>query len=154
MQRAIELSELAYLSRKGLPIGCVIVKNGKIIGEGHNEIFFRKNPTSHAEMVAIENACKQIDDLQLENCEMYTTLEPCPMCLGAIYWAKLKIVFFANTVAKSLEAGFNDQFIFKELLTAPKKRQIPMIQFEDENATKILMEWKAKGNDNSQPWKS
>lgn len=88
MQRAIELSQIAYKSGKGLPIGCVIVKDNVIIGEGHNEIFSRTNPTSHAEMVAIENTCNNLGSLTLNDCAIYTSLEPCPMCLAAIYWAK------------------------------------------------------------------
>ena len=84
IQRAIELSLVAYKSGKGLPIGCVIVKDNKIIGEGHNEIFFRTNPTAHGEMVAVENACKNLGSLSLNDCIIYSTLEPCPMCLAAI----------------------------------------------------------------------
>ena len=152
MQRAIELSEIAYKSGKGLPIGCVIVKNGVIIGEGHNEIFSRNNPTSHGEIVAIENACKETKNLQLDDCEMYTTLEPCPMCLGAIYWAKLKTVYFANTSKNASEAGFDDAFIFKEINLEPEKRKIPMLNTGNAEALKILQEWKLHNLPDSQPW--
>lgn len=152
MRRAIELSEIAYKSGKGLPIGCVIVKNGEIIGEGHNEIFIRKNPTSHGEMVAIENACMHIEGLQLADCEMYTTLEPCPMCMSAIYWAKLKIVYFANTSKDAAKVGFDDSFIFEELNLSPEKRKIPMINSKSKEAMTILKEWKSKKIIASQPW--
>lgn len=152
MKRAILLSEIAYKSGKGLPIGCVIVRNGQIIGEGHNEIFLRNNPTSHGEMVAIENACKNIHDLQLANCEMYTTLEPCPMCLGAIYWAKLSVVYYANTNKNASEAGFDDSFIFEEFKLSPEKRKIPLLGKNDPEAMKILQDWKLKNTPASQPW--
>ncbi|MBA4241447.1 MAG: tRNA-specific adenosine deaminase [Sphingobacteriaceae bacterium] len=152
MQRAIELSEIAYKSGKGLPIGCVIVKEGEIVGEGHNEIFCRTNPTSHGEMVAIENACKNIGDLQLTECEMYTTLEPCPMCLGAIYWAKLKVVYFANTNKDAAEVGFDDSFIFNEFAKAPEKRLIAMYSKNNPAAMKVLKDWQTENLPASQPW--
>ncbi|MCD6065313.1 MAG: CMP/dCMP deaminase zinc-binding protein [Bacteroidetes bacterium] len=152
MQRAVELSELAYKSGKGLPIGCVIVKNGVIVGEGHNEIFSRTNPTAHGEMVAIEDACKQTGDLQLADCDMYTTLEPCPMCLGAIYWAKLRKVYFANTSRDASAVGFDDSFIFREFGLEPQKRQIPMFNTENTGAMKVLREWQSLNSSASQPW--
>lgn len=152
MQRAIELSEIAYKSGKGLPIGCVIVKDGKIVGEGHNEIFLRTNPTSHGEMVAIENACKNIGNLQLSDCEMYTTLEPCPMCLGAIYWAKLKAVYYANTNKNAAEVGFDDSFIFKEFAKAPEHRFISMYSKNNADAMRVLRNWQSENIPASQPW--
>jgi guanine deaminase len=152
MKRAIMLSEIAYKSEKGLPIGCVIVRNGKIIGEGHNEIFSRNNPTAHGEMVAIENACKNIGDLQLADCEMYTTLQPCPMCLGAIYWAKLSVIYYANNNENASEAGFDDSFIFEEFQVSPEKRKIPMYDKNNSEAMKVLQDWKSKNISASQPW--
>lgn len=152
MKRAIELSEQAYKSGKGLPIGCVIVKDGQIIGEGHNEIFHRNNPTAHGEMVAIENSCKQSGQILLEGCELYTTLEPCPMCLGAIYWAKISIVYFANTGAQAAEVGFDDPFIFEELAKRPDQRRIPGLHKNDDEALKVLKDWKALGINGKQPW--
>lgn len=152
MKRAVLLSEMAYKSGKGLPIGCVIVRNGIIVGEGHNEIFSRNNPTAHGEMVAIENACNQIGNLQLGDCEMYTTLEPCPMCLGAIYWSKLRIVYFANTNKDASDMGFDDSFIFKELRQEPEKRKIPMINTNNTEAMKVLKEWQIENLPASQPW--
>lgn len=152
MQRAIELSQIAYQSGKGLPIGCVIVKDNKIIGEGHNEIFSRTNPTAHGEMVAIENACKNAADLSLSDCAIYTTLEPCPMCLGAIYWAKLDVIYFANSNEMASKIGFDDSFIFNEIKLQPEKRAIPMWKKENEEAFKILQDWKSKELPASQPW--
>lgn len=152
MQRAIELSQIAYKNGNGLPIGCVIVKDNKIIGEGHNEIFSRTNPTAHGEMVAIENACKNLKDLSLIDCAIYTTLEPCPMCLSAIYWAKIKIIYFANSNEQATQIGFSDNFIFNEIKLQPKKRKIPMLKKENTDAIKILEEWKSKDLGSSQPW--
>lgn len=152
MLRAIELSQLAYKSGKGLPIGCVISRNGEIIGEGHNEIFERTNPTSHAEMVAIERACKNIKDLQLSDCEMYTTLEPCPMCLAAIYWSKLGRVFYANTKQQATEMGFDDSLIFNELMKAAEDRQISVLNVSEPKALDILKEWKSENRSAAQPW--
>ncbi|RVT75388.1 nucleoside deaminase [Flavobacterium sufflavum] len=152
MQRAIELSQIAYKTGKGLPIGCVIVKDNKIIGEGHNEIFSRNNPTAHGEMVAIENACKNLGDLALTDCAIYTTLEPCPMCLGAIYWAKLNVIYFANSNEMASKIGFNDNFIFDEIKLQPEKRKIPMFKKEDRKAIKILTDWKSNEIPSSQPW--
>jgi tRNA(Arg) A34 adenosine deaminase TadA len=152
MQRAIELSDIAYKSGKGLPIGCVIVKDGKIVGEGHNEIFSRNNPTSHGEMVAIENACKQLGHLQLEDCDLYTTLQPCPMCLGAIYWAKLRTVYFANSNKDAAEVGFDDSFIFEEFKLEPEKRKIPVLGNYNAEAMNVLKAWKAQGVSAAQPW--
>lgn len=152
MQRAIELSQIAYQSGKGLPIGCVIVKDNKIIGEGHNEIFSRTNPTAHGEMVAIENACKNLGDLALIDCAIYTTLEPCPMCLGAIYWAKLDVIYFANSNEMASKIGFSDSFIFDEIKLQPEKRKIPMFKKEDTKAIKILTDWKSNELSSSQPW--
>ncbi|WP_338839274.1 nucleoside deaminase [Flavobacterium ginsenosidimutans] len=152
MLRAIELSEIAYQSGRGLPIGCVIVKNGKIIGEGHNEIFERINPTSHGEMVAIERACTNIKNLQLSNCQMYTTLEPCPMCLGAIYWAKISKVFYSNTNAEASKVGFDDTFIFDELRKCAHERKINFIHCPDKKAMDVLEEWQSKELASAQPW--
>ena len=153
MQRAVELSQLAYKSGKGLPIGCVIVKDNKIIGEGHNEIFFRTNPTAHGEMVAIENACKNLESLSLSNCIIYTTLEPCPMCLAAIYWSNLKAIYFANTNEFATQIGFSDSFIFNEIKLDPKERKIPMFNNQNKNAKIILKEWNAEELPAEQPWK-
>ena len=110
MLKAIELSEIAYKSGKGLPIGCVIVRDGEIIGEGHNEIFERVNPTSHGEMVAIERACKNINSLQLSECQMYTTLEPCPMCLGALLQARVGRLVYGCLDPKRFQESGNFSF--------------------------------------------
>ena len=156
MNKAIELFKTAYKSGKGLPIGCVIVKDNKIIGEGHNEIFSRTNPTSHAEMVAIENACNNLGSLVLTDCVIYTTLEPCPMCLSAIYWAKLKVIYFANSNETASKIGFDDSFIFDEIKLQPEERKILMIKKDHSKAIEILKEWQSKeisSSSSSKPWK-
>lgn len=152
MQRAVALSEIAYQTGKGLPIGCVVVKNGVIVGEGHNEIFARINPTAHGEMVAIENACKNTGNLQLSDCDLYTTLEPCPMCFGAIYWAKVRTVYYANNAGDASEVGFDDSFIFKQLVKPKEEQIIPMINVKFALAKKVLADWKLKELNASQPW--
>jgi len=152
MQRAVELSELAYVSGKGLPIGCVIVRQGQILGEGHNEIFVRRNPTAHAEMVTIERACARAESLDLTGCELYTSLEPCPMCFGAVYWAKVNVVYFANSGLDAREVGFDDTFILSELAAAPEQRRIPTIGMPSPDAARVLREWKARDLPAAQPW--
>lgn len=152
MQRAVELSELAYRSGKGLPIGCVIARDGQIIGEGHNEIFVRSNPTAHAEMVAIERACASLRSLDLGGSELYTTLEPCPMCLAGVYWAKVGIVYFANSSRDAREAGFDDNFILQELTRAPEARRIPTVSAPSADALRVLREWRQRGLSAAQPW--
>jgi guanine deaminase len=144
MPRAIEFSQIAYISGKGLPIGCVIVKDYGTIGEGPNEIFSRTNPTAHGEMVAIENTCKNSVNLILIDCAIYTTLEPCLMCLRAIYRAKLNVIYFSNTNETVSKIGFDYSFIFDEIKLQPEKRKIPMFKKDPKEAIKILKEWKSK----------
>jgi guanine deaminase len=153
MKRALELSKTAYRSGKGLPIGCVIVKNGEIVGEGHNEIFHRTNPTAHAEMVAIEAACSKTGELHLDSCDLYTTLEPCPMCAAAVYWAKIRSVFFAVPGKVGAKYGFNDVFIRSDLTKLPQDRIIPYFCCDAPEAVGILKEWSGAGFAASQPFK-
>jgi len=141
MQRAIELSEIAYRTHKGLPVGCVIVKDGQIVGEGHNENFSRKSMTAHAEMLAIDEACRNLNSMELKGCQLYTTLEPCPMCVGAIYWVKVDAVYFANTAADAIESGFKKNNIIEELQKSPESRTIPMRHLKSDQAYKVLKSW-------------
>jgi guanine deaminase len=152
MMRALELSRTAYRNGKGLPIGCVIVKNGEIVGEGHNEIFHRTNPTAHAEMVAIEAACSKTGDLHLDGCDLYTTLEPCPMCAAAVYWAKIRSVFFATSAQVGAKYGFNDDFIRSDLTKSPQERIIPYFSCDAPEAVKIIDEWSEAGSAAFQPY--
>lgn len=152
MLRAVELSEIAYKSGKGLPIGCVITRNGEVIGEGHNEVFNRLNPTAHAEMVAIEKACKNTASVQLSGCELYTTVEPCPMCLAAIYWAKIETVYYVNTSQQVVEYGFDDSFIFGELKKNVEERKISSVQVSEPKAMYVLERWKDADDAAAYPW--
>lgn len=143
MQRAIELSLIGSESGKGGPFGCVIVKNGKIIAEGHNEVIDQNDPTAHAEVVAIRRACKVLKSFQLTDCEIYTSCEPCPMCLGAIYWARPKVVFYANNRMDAGSIGFDDDFIYQELNIALSERKIPFIEMKTSSAIEAFERWKA-----------
>jgi len=146
MKMAIELSLSGMESGKGGPFGCVIVKDGKVIGLGSNAVLENNDPTAHAEIVAIRDACKNLGDFQLEGCEIYTSCEPCPMCLGAIYWARPDKVFYANTKKDALEAGFDDHFIYQELELPLESRRIPFVQMMQEEAIQVFKKWTLKEN--------
>lgn len=115
MREAIRLSINNVETAKGGPFGAIVVKDGKIIARGTNEVTSSNDPTAHAEVVAIRNACKELNSFQLEGCEIYTSCEPCPMCLGAIYWARPDKLYYANTKADAAAIKFDDQFIYGEL---------------------------------------
>lgn len=115
MREAIRLSIDNVESGKGGPFGAVIVKNGKIIARGANEVTSSNDPTAHAEVVAIRKACKELGSFQLDDCEIYCSCEPCPMCLGAIYWARPKAIYYANTKSDAAAIDFDDQFIYEEI---------------------------------------
>jgi guanine deaminase len=127
MARAIELS-IENVKLGGGPFAAVIVKDGKIIAEGVNSLTAENDPTAHAEIVAIRAACRALGTFELTGCEMYTSCEPCPMCLGAIYWARPVCVFFANAAADAAKAGFDDAFIYDEIQRPHSQRKIPSIQ--------------------------
>jgi tRNA(Arg) A34 adenosine deaminase TadA len=144
MKRAIELSMQALQSGKGGPFGCVIVKDGKIVGEGHNQVTSTNDPTAHAEVVAIRNACENLNTFQLDGCEIYTSCEPCPMCLGAIYWARPSKIYFANTRQDAADIGFDDSMIYNEIAIDLQNRKIPMIPYGRPEAMLVFNEWKNK----------
>lgn len=146
MARAIALSiENVQLSRGG-PFGAVIVKDGGIIAEAANRVTASNDPTAHAEVLAIRNACSRLNRFDLQNCEIYTSCEPCPMCLGAIYWARLQRVFFANIAADASKIGFDDSFVYHEFTKPLDDRKIPMIQMMRENASEAFRLWKDKSD--------
>ncbi|WP_455068431.1 nucleoside deaminase [Prevotella nigrescens] len=124
MRRAIELSENSVRNGGG-PFGAVIAKDGEIIAEGSNKVTINNDPTAHAEVCAIRNACKILNTFELANCVIYTSCEPCPMCLGAIYWARLSKIFYANNRKDAAEIGFDDDFIYKEIAIEPQYRKKP-----------------------------
>ncbi|MGA7421119.1 MAG: nucleoside deaminase [Candidatus Sulfotelmatobacter sp.] len=146
MARAIQLSIDNVRSGRGGPFGAVVVKDGSIIAEGANQVTATNDPTAHAEMVAIREACRKLGAFELEACEIYTSCEPCPMCLGAIYWARLSRVYFANADADASRVGFDDSLIYRELALPYSQRKIPMIQMMREEALAAFREWENKSN--------
>lgn len=146
MRQAIAIAKNGMLTGNGGPFGCVIVKDGKIVGQGSNMVLKTKDPTAHAEVVAIREACKNLNNFQLEGCEVYTSCEPCPMCLGAIFWARPAKVYYACTKEDAADAGFDDDFIYQEIEVTPEKRQIPMIALMREESLKTFELWKEKGD--------
>jgi len=146
LERAIELSRQGMQKGDGGPFGCVIVKDGEIVGEGVNEVLVKNDPTSHAEVVAIRNACKKLNNFQLTGCDVYTSCEPCPMCMGAIYWARPNRVIYANTKSDAAAVNFDDQFIYDEIEKLPQDRYIQFIHLPQEQALDVFMEWKNNGD--------
>jgi len=128
MRKAIKLARKGMNKNAGGPFGAIVVKDGKIISKGYNKVTSKNDPTAHAEVVAIRKACKKLGTFQLDDCTIYTSCEPCPMCLGAIYWARPKQVFYASNKKDAAAIGFDDQFIYKELEVPLASRQIPFIQ--------------------------
>ena len=143
MSRAIELS-IESVSRGTGPFGAVIVKDNKIIAEGFNTVTSTKDPTSHAEIVAIRSACKELNNFTLKGYDLYTTCEPCPMCLSAIYWARIDSVYYANTRKDAQKIDFSDSMIYEELNKTIKDRKIPMHQMMREEAIKAFELWDKK----------
>src|ERR1700730_17973837 len=127
MARRIELSMENVRSGRGGPFAAVIVKDGRIVAEGVNCVTLRNDPTAHAEVMAIREACERLDSFELDGCELYTSCEPCPMCLGAIYWARPARVYFGNTARDASKAGFDDSFIYEETAQPCLEGKIPMI---------------------------
>jgi guanine deaminase len=146
LERAIELSREGMQSGKGGPFGCVIVKDGEIIGEGYNQVATTNDPTAHAEVVAIRNACKNLDSFQLTGCDVYASCEPCPMCLGAIYWARPKRVIYANTKKDAAAINFDDKFIYDEMRRPDEERVISFIHHPHQKAMEVFEEWKKMDN--------
>ena len=144
MQEAIEVALKGLNNNEGGPFGCVVVKNGKIIGKGNNKVTSTNDPTAHAEINAIREACTNIGSFQLDGCEIYTTCEPCPMCLGAIYWARPDKVYYACNQQDAADVGFDDQFIYKEIPLPYSERSIPFEQLERETALEVFKEWDEK----------
>jgi len=144
MARAIELAIENVRSGRGGPFGAVVVKDGRILASGTNQVTSSNDPTAHAEVVAIRAACAALGTFQLDGCDLYTTCEPCPMCLGAIYWARIGRVFFGGTAADAAAAGFDDAFIYQQLEVPIDQRKIPFIQMMREEALACFQEWKAK----------
>ncbi len=142
MQMAIALSRKGMEGGYGGPFGCVIVKGDEVVGRGWNNVAAHKDPTAHAEVVAIRDACRFLDHFQLDGCEVYASCEPCPMCLGALYWARPSKVFYANTRHDAAAIGFDDSFIYNELDLPTELRKMPLIHLPVPSATLVFEDWK------------
>ena len=141
MREAIRLSTENVLSGKGGPFGAVIVKNGEIIARAANEVTSTNDPTAHAEVVAIRKACEKLGTFQLEGCEIYCSCEPCPMCLGAIYWARPAKIYYANTKKDAADIDFDDDFIYREIDLNIDQRKLPTVQLLRDEALKAFEVW-------------
>jgi len=146
MARAIQLSLDNVLSGQGGPFGAVIVKDDSIVAEGVNRVTASNDPTAHAEVVAIRSACASLGTFVLKGCEIYTSCEPCPMCLGAIYWAHIARIYFGNVAAEASKIGFDDSFIYQEFARPLPRRSIPIIQMMHEQAIAAFRAWQEKPN--------
>ncbi|QHT68362.1 nucleoside deaminase [Rhodocytophaga rosea] len=144
MREAIELSRKGSQSGKGGPFGAVIVKDNQIVGRGYNQVTSAYDPTAHAEIVAIRDACQNLNTFHLEDCILFTSCEPCPMCLGAIYWAQIKHIYYANTRKDAAAIGFNDDFIYQEFNVPIENRKIPTEPFLREEANLVFQHWQDK----------
>jgi guanine deaminase len=146
MMRAIELAQSGVDNNHGGPFGCVIAKDGDVVGEGCNRVTSTNDPTAHAEIVAIRDACTNLSSFQLDDCIVYTSCEPCPMCLGAIYWARPAGIFFAGTREDAAAAGFDDKLFYDELEKPNEARQLRMVNLLREEAQKLFRYWTEKSD--------
>ena len=144
MRRAIELARKGMENGAGGPFGAVIVKDGEIVGEGCNRVTSTNDPTAHAEVVAIRDACQNLNSFQLDGCVLYASCEPCPMCLGAIYWARPEKIFYAATHRDAAKIGFDDQFIYEEIEKPITERKIESVNFLRDEGVKVFELWAEK----------
>jgi len=146
MLEAIRLSSEGMRLDIGGPFGCIIVRNGEIVGKGNNQVTSTNDPTAHAEVSAIRDACRRLNMFQLDDCELYTSCEPCPMCLGAIYWAKLRKIYYACTRKDAASIGFSDDYIYQEISKELNQRMIPIEQVMHEEGMQVFNDWMKKPN--------
>ena len=146
MQEAIKLAEDGMQSGRGGPFGCVIVRAGQVVGRGHNRVTSTNDPTAHAEVVAIRDACANLETFQLTDCELYTSCEPCPMCLSAIYWARIPTVYYGNTRADAAAIGFDDDFLYKEVPLPLDKRSKQTSRLLAGEAHDVFEAWDKKSD--------
>lgn len=144
MSEALKAAIKGMNNNEGGPFGCVVVKDGKIVGKGNNKVTSTNDPTAHAEVIAIRDACKNLNTFQLEGCIVYTSCEPCPMCLGAIYWARPDKVYYGSTQSDAAKIGFDDEFIYKEIPLPYEKRSIPFEQYGREITQQAFDSWAEK----------
>ena len=146
MRRAIALAQNGIDSNSGGPFGAIVVRASEIIGEGYNRVTSTNDPTAHAEVVAIREACARLGSFQLDGCVIYTSCEPCPMCLGAIYWARPERVFFGCTREDAARIGFDDQFIYEEIEKNFEHRQLKLANFLRDEALVVFQNWENKAD--------
>jgi tRNA(Arg) A34 adenosine deaminase TadA len=141
MEQAISLAEKGMLQGDGGPFGAVIVKKGIIVGSGWNKVIVTNDPTAHAEIVAIRDACSRLNTYWLDECHIYATCEPCPMCLSAIYWARLSFLYYAATRKDAASIGFNDNLIYDEINLSAENRMLKSCQIDREKSIEIMQQW-------------
>jgi len=146
MQEAIRLSRQKMRRNEGGPFGAIVVRRGKIVGRGWNRVTSTNDPTAHAEISAIRDACRKLKTFQLDDCELYTSCEPCPMCLAAIYWARVKKIYYANTRKDAARIEFDDDLIYREVSRPISRRQLRMKQLLRNEALKVFVEWQRKAD--------
>ncbi|EJL38842.1 MULTISPECIES: nucleoside deaminase [Brevibacillus] len=141
MGQAVSIALDNVKESRGGPFGAIIVKDGQIVGRGRNEVTAMNDPTAHAEVQAIREACRKLGTFQLSDCELYTSCEPCPMCLGAIYWARPRAVYYACTKEDAASVGFDDHFIYEQIMLPHEERSIPFRQIDLENRQSPFVAW-------------
>jgi len=146
MREAIRLSLQMMRRGKGGPFGAVVVQGKDIVGRGCNEVTSANDPTAHAEIGAIRDACRRMKTFQLDDCDLYTSCEPCPMCLAAIYWARIRSVFYGNTRKDAARIAFDDELIYREVALPLGRRQLRMKQLLRKEALRAFVEWERKSN--------
>jgi len=146
MREAIRLSLKKMRENEGGPFGAVVVRRGRIVGRGWNQVTSANDPTAHAEVMAIREACKRLKTFQLSDCDLYTSCEPCPMCLSAIYWARIRRLYYANTRKDAARIGFDDDVIYREVSRPIRRRSLPMKQLLRGEALRAFQEWSAKSD--------
>lgn len=144
MRKAIQLSDEKMNSGFGGPFGAVIVKDGEVVAEGFNQVTTANDPTAHAEVDAIRKACQKLENFDLSGCEIYTSCEPCPMCLSAIYWARLDKIYYANSRDDAADIGFDDEMLYREIPKPVNERTIPTVRLLEDEAIKSFEAWKNK----------
>lgn len=146
MREAIKEAEAGMRNGRGGPFGCVIVQRGEVIARGNNRVTSMNDPTAHAEITAIRDACTRLRKYSLEDCELYTSCEPCPMCLAAVYWARIPTLYYGNTRSDAAVIGFDDDFIYEQIPLPPEKRSIAMRPLLRDEAHHAFREWQAKAD--------
>ncbi len=144
MREAIRLADEGMQAGLGGPFGSVIVRQGEIVGRGSNRVISASDPTAHAEIVAIREACTRLGNFQLPDCEIYASCEPCPMCLGAVYWARIPVLYYANTRGDAAAIGFDDDFLYREMPLPPEQRALSMNPLLREEALAVFRAWEKK----------